>query len=344
MKRSQAAALLAPRGDAQGARVLGWTRQDADPRPMDTFTNRDFVDIDPRRVEDDPELANERRFIPPTEMEEMIASVREHGIMQPIGVRMTGSPEDPHFVRVYGFKRHQAALRLGMERITVRNHGFMELRQAAALQWRENDDRTNPHWVDKAIRAKEMTLWFPTQAAAAEALGMDASLLSKLARLGSAIALLDPADRELLYHAAVNEQERRDIVTLEAADIATFLRERARRGEPVPRRAAPRRPSVQGELFSARPYRRGGGEFLTLRYRAADLSRNPSAALEIAEFCLGRIDLLAETLSAASDRAMPEERKEEARQAQALLESLQRAVGDVRAELAGRGFAPPASG
>jgi ParB/RepB/Spo0J family partition protein len=339
MKKSKVAEMISAQV-APSPSTVGWSRMDAEPRPDDTKVNTSFVDLSPKLVLDDPDLRNERQFVPDAEMEEMVSSVRERGILQPIGVRMKGSAENPTFVRVYGYKRHQAALRLGLEKITVRNHGMISEQDAAVLQWAENDDRSAPHWADKALRAAEMDRWFGKQEAAATALGINTTAFSRMVRMGRAVALLEPSELTALYSAEVGAEERRELLDLEPSAIAAHLRDKIGGRPPAASKRQATTPAAvntrtqSGEdLFKVRPYQRGGGEAASLRYRATDLRNNPRRALELALFCIERVEVLRETLEHATSRALPRELREEADAVKGALGTLDALLAQAREAL-----------
>jgi ParB family transcriptional regulator, chromosome partitioning protein len=65
------------------------------------------------RIEEDPDQP--RRVFSEQELDELSASIREHGVLQPIVVR--GSNQEGRYVIVMGARRYRAALRAGLQEI-----------------------------------------------------------------------------------------------------------------------------------------------------------------------------------------------------------------------------------
>lgn len=144
-----------------------------------------------------------------------VSAIRKNkDIGQPIAVRTVGPMHEQRFILVWGMRRWKAARLAGLSRIPARNFGPISEAQAVALQMMENELREEPHVAQRAYGYYLITQMSPgaTQIEIAEAFGIHQSYLSVLARMGEAIALLEPEDRERLLVEEISVQLFQSIV------------------------------------------------------------------------------------------------------------------------------------
>lgn len=108
--------------------------------------NRDYGDIALELIQPDPEQV--RRVDTTSEsFEELVASVREHGVLEPITVRWM--PDEQHFQIITGERRYQAAKRAGLKTLPAVRKDVDDTNKAIH-QLVENLQRENMNPVDEA--------------------------------------------------------------------------------------------------------------------------------------------------------------------------------------------------
>jgi ParB/RepB/Spo0J family partition protein len=146
----------------------------------------------------------------PGELDELIASIREHGVLQPIKVRQDGD----RFVVVWGQRRYLAAAAAGLERIPALIDGARDkpADRLAVEQLVENFHRADLNPIDEARALKAILDADPglTQAALADRLGRSAPWVSNALRL---LELAKPA-RELMASGALTTAHGKVLASL----------------------------------------------------------------------------------------------------------------------------------
>lgn len=167
-----------------------------------------------------PGALQPRGEIPPESLDELVASIRARGVLQPVLVR----PRGPHYELVAGERRWRAAQRAGLDRIPalVRPVSDAEALEIALIENLQRED-LNP--VERARAYHRLIAEFGlTQQQVAEAVGLSQPAIANTLRLltlpepilhsleegriteAHARVLLgvrDPSERERLWRAAV---------------------------------------------------------------------------------------------------------------------------------------------
>ena len=127
----------------------------------------------------DPNPHQPRRAVETTDLEQLAASIREHGLLQPIVVRKRGE----RYQIVVGERRFRAAQTLGLAEVpvVVRDVPDDQLLELALV---ENLQREDLDAIEKAESFKAyLDSTGRTQAAAAARLGLDRSTIANMIRL-----------------------------------------------------------------------------------------------------------------------------------------------------------------
>jgi ParB family chromosome partitioning protein len=161
-----------------------------------------------------------------TETEELAASIRSKGILQPILVRRKGAG----YELIAGERRLRAARRAGMQAIPalVREAGDRELLEIALI---ENEQRVDLNPIESARSYERIINEFAlTQAELADVLGRDRSTIANLIRL----LRLPEKVQKLVQERALSMGHARALVAVEDAKRCQSLAERTvRAGMPV---------------------------------------------------------------------------------------------------------------
>jgi ParB family transcriptional regulator, chromosome partitioning protein len=260
-------------GLGRGIGALIPTGEDADaPRPVDVFfpDNRTasiellavpgarLVNISPNDVVPNPQQP--RSEFNREELEELVVSIREVGLLQPIVVRpLVGATKgQPHYELIMGERRLRASKQLGLETIpaVVKNTADENMLRDALL---ENLHRANLNALEEASAYQQLLEDFGiTQEQLAERIGRSRPQITNTIRLlklpvsvqqrvaagvlsaGHARAILaagDAAAMERLSDKIVNEE-----LSVRQAEAAAV------KSSPKPKRAAPAAGSRQGHL------------------------------------------------------------------------------------------------
>ncbi len=150
-----------------------------------------------------------RQKVDDAELEELVASIREHGVLQPILLRSCGDG----FELVAGERRWRACMRLGMTVIPaiVRDIGDEE---AAVFALVENLQRADLNFLDEAEGIQRLVAAFAlTQEEVARRLGKSQSAVANKLRL----LRLDPRIRARLREVGVSERHARALLRLDGA-------------------------------------------------------------------------------------------------------------------------------
>ncbi|RLS34509.1 MAG: ParB/RepB/Spo0J family partition protein [Planctomycetota bacterium] len=134
-------------------------------------------EIDPALV--DPNPWQPRSVVDDSDLAELTASLREHGLVQPVVVRARGE----RFELIAGQRRLAAARRLGWTKVPVRVLD-VEDRQMSEIAIVENLQRRDLDALEKAASFKNyLAAWGGTQDELAKRLSIDRSSVTNLIRL-----------------------------------------------------------------------------------------------------------------------------------------------------------------
>ncbi len=154
-----------------------------------------------------PNPAQPRRFFDESSLRELAASIRRHGILQPLTVRRRGEGWE----LVAGERRLRAARLAGLETVPC-IEAAVDSRQSALLALVENLQRQDLHYFEEAAAiAAYIRESGSTQEEAAALLGRSPSAVANKLRL----LRLSPACREILVSGALAERHARTLLRLE---------------------------------------------------------------------------------------------------------------------------------
>src|SRR2546423_1784492 len=108
----------------------------------DSFKDVRLVPME--RIQIDPEQSRQQFDV--AALAELAASVRQHGILQPIGVRPAGE----NYLIIFGERRYRAAAEAGLDEIPSRVYADITPAQAAVLAALENLQREELELEDEA--------------------------------------------------------------------------------------------------------------------------------------------------------------------------------------------------
>ena len=167
-----------------------------------------------------PNPAQPRRTFEEAELESLAASIRRHGVLQPLTVRRT----ETGWELVAGERRLRAAVLAGLETVPCLERDA-DGRTSAALALVENLQRRDLHYLEEAEAiAAFLTRSGLTQEAAAEQLAMSPSALANKLRL----LRLSPACRSVVTEGHLTERHARCLLRLEdEGERLTALRQAA---------------------------------------------------------------------------------------------------------------------
>ena len=154
-----------------------------------------------------PNPAQPRRVFDPAELESLAASIRSHGVLQPLTVRRTESGWE----LVAGERRLRAAALAGLAAVPCLER-TADGRTSAALALVENLQRQDLHYLEEAEAIAAFVAQSGlTQEAAAEQLAMSPSALANKLRL----LRLSPACRDAVTGGRLTERHARCLLRLE---------------------------------------------------------------------------------------------------------------------------------
>ena len=171
----------------------------------------------------DPNPFQPRGRMAPERLEELAASIRESGMVQPILVRRTGE----RYQIIAGERRFRAAERLGLETVpvVVREVGDEHMLELALIENIQREELTPLEEAQAFQRLHEE--FHMSQEEVAQRVGRDRSTIANTMRL---LRLAREA-RELLASGALQAGHARALLALEEADEQVSLaREAARKG------------------------------------------------------------------------------------------------------------------
>lgn len=212
------------------------------PDPEPSAGEEATLNVSPDRLEPNP--FQPRALMEPARLEELAASIRESGMIQPLLVRRSG----PHYQIIAGERRWRAAQRLGLATVPVvvrdvPDHRLLEL----ALV--ENIQREELSPLEEAQAFQRLHDEFRlTQEDVARKVGRDRSTVANTLRL-----LRLPAEvKEMIAAGRLDAGHGRALLALERAeDQLSLAREAARRGLSV--REVERRVTLQRAPRRSRP-------------------------------------------------------------------------------------------
>jgi ParB family chromosome partitioning protein len=312
---------------------------------MSRTIRKDLYSLDPRRI------VTEGFYVRETDVDDadfaaFLEAVRQRGeIDQPISVRTrVVSPQEKHYILVWGMRRLRAALALGLPHVPVRDFGEIDETAAIRLQLQENLNRKEMTPVETALAFWELSQRGVSGADIARDNARTKGYVSALLNTGQAIAALTPAERRALsapgrfrvrdaqaLMAVKGTEARADalrallhaplaaadddapetlghetgVVTAAAPD-ATALDAAApdAADSPTPPLGRARRSDEDGP-FHVRPLRGGRGRVVRIRWHDQDLRERPREFIErFAGFLQQEVDHLHARL-AALETALP---------------------------------------
>lgn len=261
-----------------------------------------IIEVSPDKIQSDPVLGNLRTHKVQEEDEDLEASIRVEGLLQPIGVRRIPGIDPSALFLVFGGRRLDAVRRAGIERVLVRDLGPIDDLTALVLQIVENDQRATVHPLDDARAIAHLVRRAGSQAEAARRTGRSEATISILRRIGEVVEQLDPEELRLLYaspaitvralHAAVRPTLSGREATPEI--IRRRLLETARTAEArAPGR--PRGKTSRRQRMEVQKFERGGGVRFTVRWTDRDLATDPESFIrELTHFLDARLREIAE--------------------------------------------------
>lgn len=238
-------------------------------------TTTDYILMDPRAIERDGPYVRDVDDEPDESIDNFITSIQESGeVRHPIGVRTEGTPTHRRFILVYGDRRLRAALNAGLERVPVRDFGFISEDEAILLQLEENLNRQEMSPAATAVAFHLAVQQGTSQQDLAARTGRAPGYISEMVRAGAGLARLSDEER-----AGVEREGRRFTFRLlqkiaripSAEDRAQELRRLLEDGSP-PGEAGPKGPVRRSE------FRDGGG--LVIRWKDRDLVNGADALIE----------------------------------------------------------------
>lgn len=274
------------------------------PRPVrwamyEPVPDAEYVRLSPGLIRPDPVLGNVRRAHNALEQEALDATVEQEGVLQAIAIRFIGPEEAAVPVLVWGSRRLRAALAAALPEITVRNLGCLSDRDALLFQFLEND-HVPLHPADDALAIARLVAMFDgSQVEVSRRTRRSEATISVLRRVGDALATLSEEEMQEIYASpAMTKRAFIDLVRRARSreELARRLLELAR-AHGARRPGRPRGARRRGPSLEARPNERGGGEVFTVRWRDADLMRDPAGfARQFARFIEERLERVEQRL------------------------------------------------
>src|SRR5213594_2316591 len=190
--------------------LLGPTREEAEREG--SLVELTIADIRPNPYQP-------RRDVDPAALEELEASIRKAGLLQPVVVR----PSDGGFELIAGERRLRACQALGWEKIPAVKREVDD-RTVLTLALVENLQRDDLSPVDEARGYERLIAEFNlTQQDVADAVGRDRSTVANALRL----LKLPAAVLALLHDGGLSVGHARDLLALDDARVATALAKEA---------------------------------------------------------------------------------------------------------------------
>ena len=154
-----------------------------------------------------------RRFIDEADLEELAASIKKHGVMQPIVIRPVDHEETPYEI-IAGERRWRAAQLAGLTEIPAIVRDLTD-QVAIALALIENIQRQDLNPIDQAMALQRFHDEFGlSHQEIAETVGKARTTVSNLLRL---LTLAEPV-KELMQQGLLDMGHARAILTLKAKD------------------------------------------------------------------------------------------------------------------------------
>lgn len=171
-------------------------------------SEKHILELPPGMIHPNPRQP--RRFFDPEGLAELSASIRQHGILQPLTVRR--GPEGWELIA--GERRLRAAMLAGLETVPCVERNADE-DESALLALVENLQRQDLHYFEEAAAIGEFLRQTGiTQEETAAQLGRSSSALANKLRL----LRLSPACRDLLIQNSLTERHARALLRLEAEE------------------------------------------------------------------------------------------------------------------------------
>jgi ParB family chromosome partitioning protein len=179
--------------------------------PLDSITNRSTtrLEVDIEEITTNPQQP--RQHIDHQALEDLINSIKEHGIIQPLVVTQSGAG----YELIAGERRLRAAKIAGLKTVPVmlREASDLEKLELALI---ENIQRTDLNPIEKALGYKKLVDEFNlTQEEAARKIGISRSALANMLRMLN----LPPNIQQALQDGKITEGHAKIILSLETDDL-----------------------------------------------------------------------------------------------------------------------------
>ena len=158
-----------------------------------------------------PSPLQPRQVFEPEQLQELVDSIREHGIIQPLIVRKVSGQLE----LIAGERRWRAAVELELEEVPVRIVKVKDDRQVLEIALIENLQREDLNPIEEAVALQRLQQEFElTQQEVADAVGKSRSTVTNLLRLMT----LQEDVRRLVEHGDLEMGHARALLALEGGD------------------------------------------------------------------------------------------------------------------------------
>ncbi len=188
-----------------------------DTKPLENVKKSDISKIEMSKIDVNPNQP--RKNFDPTALKELSASIKEHGVIQPIIV----APRGERYIIVAGERRFRASKMAGIKEIpaVVRDYTDNQIQEIALL---ENIQREDLNPIETARAMKELLTTFGwTQEVLADRLGKSRPAVANILRLLN----LTPAVVEMIESGKLSAGHARSLVVVENPDVQLQLAKQA---------------------------------------------------------------------------------------------------------------------
>ncbi len=188
-----------------------------DTKPLETVKKSEVNKIEMSKIDVNPNQP--RKNFDPTALKELSASIKEHGVIQPIIV----APRGDRYIIVAGERRFRASKMAGIKEIpaVVRDYTDNQIQEIALL---ENIQREDLNPIETARAMKELLTTFGwTQEVLADRLGKSRPAVANILRLLN----LTPAVVEMIESGKLSAGHARSLVVVEDPEVQLQLAKQA---------------------------------------------------------------------------------------------------------------------
>lgn len=176
------------------------------PRPAEPPPTEGVRQVSVAQIEPNPHQPR-KRFAPQA-LDELAASIREHGLIQPLLVQETQTPYGPRYQLIAGERRWRAAQRAGLTSVAVIVKGVTS-QQMLELALVENVQRADLNILEQAEAYQQLMQEFEmTQEQIAAKMGKDRTTISNALRL----LKMPPALKEAVLNDDISEGHARALM------------------------------------------------------------------------------------------------------------------------------------